>query len=660
MKRLILAAVLMLGGAAVAGAQPRLPELFSDRMVLQRQRTVPLWGTSRAGAEVTVVPSWSGKVYRTTADSCGRWRVAIATGRAGGPHRIAVSDATGSVELRDVLLGEVWLCSGQSNMEMPVEGWGKVLDYEAEVAAADHPSIRLLQLRKTMALAPQEEVLSTRGGWQVASPDEVRDFSAVAYFFARELNRRLRVPVGVIDASWGGTIVEAWTGAETLAEVPAFADELELLRLAVENLPAAREAYERSVARWSAATAACDAGMADGRPLWTGVGFDDSDWLPMEVPGTVADFDNVAFDGVAWLRRGFDLPADAAGREMTLELGRIDDDDITYVNGTEVGRTSGYDRPRRYTVPAGLLREGRNVVTVRVNDTGGDCGILGDAAQVRLTDGERTWPLAGAWRQRKGVAQYELPLHPAPFENNANFPTLIYNGMIRPIEGFGMRGAIWYQGESNEARAWQYRDIFPLLIRDWRARWGETFPFYFVQLANWRARNGRPVESNWAELREAQSMALRLERTGMAVAIDIGEAADIHPKNKQEVARRLALLALHDTYGKGRPATGPRYASMRLAGDSVELLFDNPDGRLAARGGVLRGFTVAGPDHVFREAEARIRDGRVIVRSDEVRHPVAVRYGWADNPEATLTDGAGLPASPFRTDDWPGITFRRE
>ena len=476
-RNIVLFLAVVLAAAVPARAKVTLPAVFSDNMVLQQGASAPVWGTAQPGARVKLTASWNGVTLATRADDNGRWRMDVATPAAGGPYRITVSDGEKLV-LENVMIGEVWLCSGQSNMEMPFVGWGKPDCWEREIAEADHPSIRLLHVEHATAAQPQDDVKVRGGGWQVCSPASVPEFSATAYFFGRELAESLGVPVGLIHSSWGGTDIEPWIEGGCLRMIPEF----------------------------------------------------------------VAKADEV--------------------------------------QATEAG--------------------------VKVSPH--SC-------------------------------------------------TALYNAMIAPIVPYGIRGAIWYQGENNVSRAWQYRDLFPLLIASWRQQWGTDFPFYFVQLTAFKPQLPEPGESEWAELREAQTRTLAVENTGMAVIIDKGSATDIHPKDKLTVGRRLALLARARTYGEEIPCSGPMYRSHRIAGNEIAIAFDCTDGGLrTSDGGAPTGFAVAGCDHRFHWAEARIEGGCVVVGSPQVPFPIAVRYGWADNPECNLCNGAGLPASPFRTDDWKGCT----
>ncbi len=635
-------------------ADVKLPAIFTDNMVLQRESEVKLWGTAAPERTVRITTSWDGARHEVPADAAGHWTATVRTPEAGGPHTITFTDGRHPVTLSNVLIGEVWICSGQSNMEMRVGD--RVTGMEQELAEAEgYPEIRLLHIDNTTSPAPLAEAKVRDGGWQVCSADHVRDFSATGYFFGKELHRELGVPVGLIETCWGGTLAEAWTSGDALWDIPAFRDRVAKAR----TLPATPEErtriFHEDLDRWRDEMAAVDPGYRDSKPLWAASTFDDTAWGEIQAPGFVQHQGLGSFTGgFLWMRRTVEIPAAWAGKELTLELAVIDDNDFTYFDGVEVGHTEGCMAFRRYTVPASLVRAGRVTIAVRVMDTGGLGGIFGDpkSMSLRTADGD-VLPLAGTWKYHLGLGLGEAPELPVNTATEPNFPSFLYNAMIHPLVGYGIRGAIWYQGEANVARAAQYRDLLPLMIRDWRSRWGYDFPFYIVQLANYMKVQEGPEESEWAELREAQTATLRLENTGMAVIIDIGEADDIHPKNKPEVGRRLALQALAKSYGRPVLCSGPMYAGCTLGGGEIRIRFSHTDGGLkTVDGGVVKGFCIAGGDHRFHMAEARIEGDEVIVRSPEVAYPVAVRYAWANNPVCNLTNGTGLPAGPFRTDDW--------
>ncbi|WP_276090241.1 sialate O-acetylesterase [Pedobacter sp. JY14-1] len=461
-------------------AKVTLPSLFSDNMVFQQKTKVPVWGRTDAGKTVSITTSWNNKPVKGQADAAGNFKIFVNTPSYGGPYTVSISDGE-ELTLKNILVGDVWVCSGQSNMEMPLAGWGKINNYEQEIKDANYPKIRLLQGVHVTSNKPLDDAKVTNGGWTECTPQYIGEFSSVAYFFAREITRKTGIPIGLIHTSWGGTIAEAWTSAETLRTLPDFSERLAKIQ---------------------------------GNP-----------------------------------------------------------DDTSE-------------------------------------------------------------------------------------KNNPNRVSVLYNAMIHPYIQFPVKGAIWYQGESNADRANQYRTLFPAMIKDWRTKWGVgDFPFYFVQLANFMKTDDQPVDSKWAELRDAQKQTLSLKNTGMAVIIDVGDAADIHPKNKQDVGKRLAYIALAKNYGVKIPYSGPAFKSQQVSGNTIRLNFTDTYGGLKARDGAeLKGFAIAGADRKFYWAKATIQGNQVVVSSDEVTNPVAVRYAWANNPPSTLYNDADLPASPFKTDNWTDVT----
>lgn len=643
-----------------AGAKVTLPPMFTDNMVIQQLTSAPVWGKATPGATVTVTPSWSRRAARqTTAGPDGRWSLHLDTPKAGGPYTIDITDGE-AVRLENVMVGEVWLCTGQSNMEMPLDGWGKINDYKAEIAAADHPRIRLLTVSRNISTQPLDDATAVGGGWQVCSPQTVPEFSACAYFFGRDLEKYRGVAIGLIEDCWGGSYAENWTSREALADMSYFSTQLADIASLPSTAGEQQALYEQRDKAWAEAVDAADPGLSGGRAPWA-EGPAGNGWTDISVPGYVQRNGLPGFNGIVWLRTTVQVPEEWRGKDLTLNLGPVDDNDITFVNGTEVGRTEGWMAPRSYTVPAALVKDDcRVTVAVRVTDTGAEGGLYGAPEGLNLTgpDGRKV-ALAGKWRCRVGADLRDFPPRPVNYADNPFAPTVLYNAMLRPVIPYAIRGAIWYQGESNANLAFQYRDLLPLMIRDWRSRWGHTFDFYIVQLANYMARQAEPCESAWAELREAQQLATRLERTGLATAIDIGMADDIHPKNKQEIGRRLALAARAQTYGERIEYSGPQYTGCKVEGRRVRLTFSHTAGGLrTADGGAPKGFAIAGADHKFRWAKATIEGNTVVVEADGVRNPTAVRYAWADNPVCDVYNSASLPMLPFRTDDWKLSTDR--
>ena len=526
-----------------------------------------------------------------------------------------------------------------------------------EIAAANYPNLRMFTVIKALALKPQNDCA---GSWETCSPDTAGHFSAAGYFFARHLHKEMNVPIGIIHTSWGGTPAESWTSAESLKTMPDFLPAIKQLAEIGPNMDKLQADYQKKLAAWSKNTQ-----VATSLPetaTWMKPGIDDSGWETMDLPREWADTDLGGFDGAVWFRKDFDLPTSMAGKELTLSLGPIDDQDITWINGNRVGgieKDGEWQTPRVYKVPASVTKSGNNSIVIRVLDTQGGGGLTGTPAQLNLkvtgNNNAKLISLAGAWRYKKSFDMKMLPPKPSqPAGLTAWSPTSLYNAMIAPLIPYSIKGAIWYQGESNAGRAYQYRTLFPLMITDWRKQWNTgDFPFYFVQIAPFNY--GVPPIA--AELREAQLMTLSLPNTGMAVTMDIGNPKDIHPKNKQDVGKRLALWALAKDYGKKDITySGPLYKSMKIEDQSIRLSFDHADGGLVAKEGPLTHFTIAGNDKVFKKAKAAIEGDTIVVCNYDVKNPVAVRYGWTNDAEPNLFNKAGLPASSFRTDSWPGVT----
>lgn len=651
MWKCICMAVALWGCTGVLQAKVVLPSVFTDNMVLQQKTDITFYGDATKNKQLTVKTGWNGKEYHTEADGQGKWSLKIPTPAAGGPYEITFSDGK-KLQLKNVMIGEVWFCSGQSNMEMPVAGWGKVMNYEQEIAEAAYPAIRLFQVKKNTSLAPLKEVESTLGGWQECSSATVPEFSALAYFYARALWKELNVPIGVIDCTWGGTPVEAWTSHETLRQVMGFREEMDKLERLGFDPNRMEQAYSEERAHWQSLFTEKDKGMENGKLCWTAPSLSEEDWQTISLPGYWEGKGLKDFDGIIWFRRSLEIPAEWAGKPLTLRLGMIDDEDITYFNGVEIARGAGYMTPRTYTIPAKLVKAGKAVLAVRVSDFGGEGGIHGKAEELYVeADGKRI-SLAGDWKYRIGLSLKGFPSAPVSPIQSSSYPTVLFNAMVKPWTAFPIKGVIWYQGEANVGRSEQYGDLFPALITDWRRQWRSDFPFYFVQLANFMESKKIQPNSEWAALREAQTKALKLDQVGMAVTIDIGLADDIHPKNKQEVGRRLALVALAGSYGKNVSSSAPVFQNYIIKGDKMELDFGQKQDGFKIKDTTLKGFTIAGPDRVFYSAEAMVQNGKIIVSSPKVSVPLAARYGWADNPDCNLYGENGLPVAPFRTDCW--------
>lgn len=629
----------------------KVNSLFVDNAVLQRDRPIPVFGTGLPGKSVEV--KFAGSVQKTVVDASGRWLVKFPARKAGEPLEIAVN---GETVARNVVMGEVWIASGQSNMEWPLAATNQ-LTMAQPLANAD---IRCLTVTKTSVQQPAGDFTGT--GWVQGSAGTIGSFSAVGYWFAQRLQRELGVPVGIINTSWGGTPAESWTSQSVLKNLPVYADRYkEYERYLGTDFQTAQAEYQKKLAEYNKAR--LDSGNEGERNGWQAANFADSSWKSVKLPGTVEGIVGRNIDGAFWFRTSVNLSASDAGSAAELTLGAIDDFDVTYINGQQVGKTNEevpnhWQHPRKYAVPAGVLKSGENVIAVRVYDWSGGGGLTGPAESLALTVGGRKLTLAKDW---KFTVEKEINPIPAPAQpfgpGNPWAPASLYNGMIAPLVPYGVRGAIWYQGESNADRAFQYRSLFRSMIEDWRNRFGQgDFPFLFVQLANYQSRSLTPTESGWAELREAQAMALSLKNTGMATAIDIGDSKDIHPQNKRDVGYRLAGVALAQTYRKKLEYYGPVFSKMEAKTGSITLRFTHAAGLRTVDGKAPKSFSIAGADRKFYWAEATIQDNAIVLRSSSVPNPVAARYAWDMDPEVNLVNASGLPAFPFRTDTWPGLT----
>jgi len=650
MKRLILSAGLMFF-FFYSFAVPKLPKIFGDNMVLQRDRPIAIWGWADAGEKITIQFNKQNKELK--AEKNGKWMTKLDAEPAGGPYQLIVIGKT-VVTINNVLVGEVWICSGQSNMEMPIEGWGKINNYKQEIAAANYPQIRHFKVPNTVSLTPAEDI--TGGEWKICSPETAGDFTAVGYFFARELYNKLHVPVGLLNTSWGGTMIETWTSRGAFEK----SDEFKTMIASMPTIDLATLAKQKKDEMEASLKAIPGAYDDHANPEdWKNESLNDNNWPHMKLPGLWEQqhmgLENL--DGIVWFRKEVMISAEDAGKAGVLELSKIDDSDDSYVNGVRVGGMKNqYNENRRYTIPAGVLKEGKNSIAVRVEDTGGGGGIYGDSSDMKLTVGNRVYSLAGNWSFKIAtVSGTNAGVGPN------SYPTLLFNAMVNPLIPFSMRGVLWYQGEANAGRSYEYRQAFPLMINDWRQHWGEgDFPFYFVQLASFNANNGNSENgSGWAELREAQTMTLSLPNTGMAVTVDIGNSRDIHPKDKQDVGKRLAAIALNNVYGQPMEYSGPVYQSIKTDGNKIILTFTHANNGLMVKDkyGYIKGFEIAGKDQHFHYAKAYMDGNRVVVYNETVSEPIEVRYAWADDAgDANLFNNEGFPTVPFRTDQWKGVT----
>ncbi len=621
--------------AGLAQAEVRLHPLFTDHMVLQRGVSAPIWGWASPGEKVSVKGTWASSASaQTTAGPDGKWMARLRTGpAAGGPHELTVQGSN-TVTVRDVMLGEVWLCSGQSNMEWP----GRLVFPKApagEFKGEGNDRIRYFNVPNVRASSPKDTV---EAKWEACTAESAPHHSAAGYYFAQRLFKELGTPVGLIESDWGGTEVEVWIREGALRTLPGFDARIDQVKQSVGGA--------NSIAAWQQRLAQMEKGLGSfEKPE-----FDDSAWATAQL-GPWESNGMPDFDGYVWYRAKFELDLGFAGLPLHLELGEIDDEDLTFVNGTKVGETKVWNAKRVYQVPADVLRTGTNVLAVRVLDTGGGGGFT-TPNQIRLQVGDHECKLT-PWKMKVSVNLKDTN-PPAP----ARWPAAdLYNGMIAPLRPYAIKGALWYQGESNVGRAYQYRQTFPLMIQNWREDFRQgDFPFFFVQIAPWNGYGGGGAS---AELREAQLMTLALKNTGMVVCTDsTDDYADIHPVNKWAVGSRLAGLALNRVYGKRGVDSGPTYRSFKAEGNTIRVTFDSVGTNLEVRGGDLTDLMIAGEDKKFVPAKCRLDRNTMVVWADGVSKPAAVRYGWSDSPKPGLFNSAGLPASPFRTDRWPGVTER--
>jgi sialate O-acetylesterase len=625
-----------------AFCQVRLPVLISDGMVLQRDANVKIWGWADKNENLTI--RFNGKIYHAVSGADGKWHVTLDDLKAGGPYEMDIN-ASNQITLNDILVGDVWVCSGQSNMELPMDR--VKYRYSDIIAGSANPNIRqFIVPHRYDFQKPQEDL--TSGRWVAANPQSVLEFTAVGYFFAKELYEKYPVPIGLINTSLGGSPAQAWLSEEALKAFPEYLNTAKKFR----NNDYINQIVEKDKAvsdAWYSRIQQLDEGLEKGHTSWFDINYDTSEWATMNVPGYWADHELGPVNGVVWFRKEIDVPASMTGQPTKLWLGRIVDADTTYVNGKIVGTVSYQYPPRIYDVPANLLKEGKNIIVVRVINNIGRGGFVPDKPY-ELTAAGQTIDLKGKWQYKLGAA---TPLLPGKTFIEWQ-PLGLYNAMIAPLLNYRIKGVIWYQGESNTGKPQEYQKLFPALIADWRAKWNQAdLPFLYVQLANFMEVKDQPSESNWAELREAQLKTLSVPNTAMAVITDIGEWNDIHPLNKEDVGKRLALAAQKVAYGDEKVVySGPVYQSMKIEGNKIILTFTNIGGGLVAKGnGELKYFAIAGADKKFVWAKAKIEGDQVVVWNDDITNPKSVRYAWADNPEgASLYNKEGLPASPFRSD----------
>ena len=622
-----------------AFSEVRLPRLVSDSMILQRETKIKIWGWANANEKVTI--RFNDKKYNSTADANGKWLMVLPEMKAGGPYEMHI-DASNHIILKNILIGDVWLCSGQSNMvhQMALHS----IRYENEIAQANYPEIRQFLVPSQTNLQNPQDDLPT-GNWKSANPKDVLQFSAVAYFFAEAIYEKYHVPIGLINASVGGTPIEAWTSEEGLKEFPDIVNTIEKNK----DTAYVNSAIRKSSLNNSNDFLQKDKGLTESAK-WYDTSYIPKEWRMINIPGYWEDQGIKNLDGIVWYRREIDLPASMSGASAKVFLGRIVDADFLYVNGKLIGNTTYQYPQRRYKIPEGILKPGKNIFVIRVINNSGKGGFVPDKPYC-LIAGNDTIDLKGYWQYKVGVVF--LPNRQEYNFSVQNQPTALYNGMIAPLTNFSIKGILWYQGEANTNHADGYAKLQPVLINDWRNKWKQSnIPFLYVELPGFMDMNYLPSESQWAELREAQLKSLSVPNTGMAVAIDLGEWNDIHPDRKKEVGDRLALLAEKISYGENIVCSGPTYQSSTIDGNKIIISFDNTgSGLIAVDGEELNEFVLAGADKKFVWAHAKIEGDKVIVWSDGISNPLYVRYAWADDPvNPNLYNKEGLPASPFRTD----------
>lgn len=628
-------------------AQLKLARLFSDHVVLQRQKPIPVWGWANPGDNVKV--ALFNQIQTIQADANGKWVVKFSAMEAGGPYSMQVSTNTNKIEVKDILIGEVWLLSGQSNMEWTVK---QAKNFKEEQKDANYPQIRHFFVDHEVTIQPQADLKS--GNWQISSAQTVGDFSAIGFFFARELHQKLNIPIGLLHASWGGSQIEGWISKEAMLTN----DELKNYANNLPNNWAEADSFHDKNVRKKLFGSDFQPSIADEKK-YTEPNYDFSKWLGTGSPLGQWDWKGIwAFRGKGYMARTIEISDEMSKQETILGLGVQDSFNEIYINGNMVA-AGVFKGNRKITIPSNSWKTGKNQLIVkfgsRLDPLWYGLGLEGTNEDLYVSSSSERINIANDWKLMPSFAEKHEYVH-----SSNNIGTTIFNGMIAPLIPFSIRGTLWYQGESNASRAYQYRQSFPLMINDWRKQWGEDFSFYFVQLSSFGANQDSNQGSNWAELREAQVMTLNLPKTGMAVTIDVGNENDIHPTNKQDVAKRLAAIALKNDYLKDVIPSGPLYQSVKFEKDKAIVTFKFTGNGLNAKDkyGYLKGFEIAGKDNIFYYTKAEIFGDKVIVTHPKGQKAVAVRYAWSDAPiDANLFNNIGFPASPFRTDDWKSVTI---
>ncbi|WP_310560561.1 sialate O-acetylesterase [Flavobacterium sp.] len=627
-----------------AFCQVRLPKLISDGMILQRDTKIKIWGWSAPNEKIAI--DFLNKKHKIQANDKGEWELQLPNQKAGGPYAMKIV-ASNAVEINDILIGDVWLCSGQSNMAMTV---GAVRDlYENEIASSENKFIRNFEVPREYEFNVARTDLSG-GSWVSANPTTVTKFSAAGYFFAKELYAKYKIPIGMINSSYGGTPIHAWLSEEALKPFPTSYNEIQELKNPdfVKSIENKDIELEKS---WNVNLLSNDEGLAT-KGNWASNLTNIQDWQEAKIPGMWNGTALEKIYGVVWYKKEIEVSKDFASNESTLKLGTMMGADSTYVNGKFIGYTKDQWSSRKYTIPASALVEGKNTITIRLERKRGNGGFVEGLQYELVGSNEENMNLKGIWKYKIGFNQDALP-------NAVNLrwkPTSLYNSMIQPLKKYAVKGAIWYQGEGNAAKPKEYAQLLPALIGELRSVFNNpNMPFLYVQLPNYMKPNSNPSESNWALLRESQLKTLSVPNTGMATTLDLGEWNDIHPHKKKEVGTRLALVAQNLVYGDSKVICyGPKYKSMQIEDNKIVLDFETFGSSMQFKGkGTHTNFAIAGEDKKFVWAEAKIENGKITVWSAAIPNPVAVRYAWADNPDGEkLFNSEGLPASPFRTDSW--------
>lgn len=643
-------------GMSPCWANIRLPEIYGSNMVFQRGEKIVLSGWADPGENIDI--EFQGARVTIKADSHGEWLTFLGAYQAGGPYDLIVGGKN-TVSLHNVLIGDVWLASGQSNMEFPVKSNGEwkasVNNADQEIASADFPKIRLFKVQKRTAFTRLKDLDGS--SWCPVTPANVGEFSAVAYLFGKELHQRYGVPIGLIESSWGGTRAEAWMSEEALKRFPEFSECTDAVSHADDPVVVEdHNRYLKEVTEWYRQHGSEDRGLVDGKPVWADPSFDVTTWPTIHEPQKEPAEALKGFGKAVWFRREIALSEEQANKDLWVHLVRAGAADITYFNGEKIGEAAGWQAPADYFVPRMLVRTGRNVIAVRITADNGNAGMSDHdfPDRINVEVGGVKIPLAGAWSYNAGPDLTALP-RPSMLSkvlNNENACTVLFNGMINPVIHFRLKGVIWYQGESNADKPAQYRTLFLELIKDWRKHWGYDLPFLFVQIAGFGPNKNDPAEYAWAELREAQAMALTLPHTGMATAVDVGVEDDVHPRDKQDVAHRLVIAAARVVYGENIIDSGPTYQSIQVEDNRARIRFSNVGSgiKIQDKYGYVRGFEIAGVDGKFVWAQALVDGSEILVSAEAVTHPVAVRYDWSNTPDGNVFNEEGLPATPFRTD----------